>query len=329
MKKTKWILSLLVLATFCEAQVNLVGNPSFEDTINCPVNGWITHASNWQPFSSSPDYYNSCVNPSFYGYSVPSNFTGTQAAASGQAYAGAICYIEQETNYSLNREILGSGLATTLSIGQKYYVSFKVAAVPNTLNIGSSMFIDKLGVLFSTVPYSNLDSTTIPPIKNFAHVYTDSIITDTINWTNIFGSFTADSAYNYISVGNFFENNNTDTIHHTYSSYPSTYYLFDDICVSTDSSLCANYIYIGLEEEQLNDNFNIYPNPVTDYFQVNKAFTESYNLIIFNALGQKLYEEKNITVNSKTVNATTFTKGLLLINIKSDDRSINYKILKQ
>jgi hypothetical protein len=152
-----------------------VPNPSFEDTVNCPTNGWITHASNWQPFSSSPDYYNGCVNSSFFGFSVPNNYTGIQIAASGQAYAGAISYIEQETNYSLNREILGGNLTIPLTIGQKYYVSFKVVAVPNTIDIGSSMFIDKLGVLFSTVAYTNLDSTTIPPIENFAHVFTDSI----------------------------------------------------------------------------------------------------------------------------------------------------------
>lgn len=219
-------------------------------------------------------------------------------------------------------------MTNSLTIGQKYYVSFKVVAVPNTPNIGSSMFIDKLGALFSTVAYTNIDSTTIPPIENFAHVFTDSIITDTTNWTTIFGSFVADSAYAYISIGNFFENNNTDTIHHIYSSDHNSYYLFDDICVSTDSSFAANYLYTGIEEEPLNDNFNIYPNPVTDYFHINQTFTAPYDLTIYNTLGQQLYQENNITTNNKTVNTTAFTKGLLLINIKSGNQSINYKLLK-
>src|SRR5690606_36281690 len=111
MKKLFKILFLVSLFytqySLINAKQNLVPNPSFEDTLQCPNNGFINNSQGWEPYSSSPDYYNGCVNPTFYGYSVPNNFTGTQIAASGQAYAGAICYIEQETNYSLNREILG------------------------------------------------------------------------------------------------------------------------------------------------------------------------------------------------------------------------------
>ncbi len=325
-----FVVLFLFICSVGVGQTNLVINPSFEDTLQCPTNGWITHAANWQPFSSSPDYYNSCV-PSWSLYSVPNNYFGEQIAASGQAYAGIFCYVEGETDYSSDREILGGNLTTPLTIGQKYFVSFKVALTLNTQNTGSSLAINKLGVLFSTISYSNIDSTTIPPIENFAHVYTDSIITDSTNWTTIFGSFTADSAYMYICVGNFFRVDSTDTVHviSTNPFTPNAYYFIDDICVSTDSAFCANYIYTGIEEEQLNDNFNIYPNPVTDYFQVNQTFTEPYDLTIYNALGQQLYQEKNITANSKTINTTAFTKGLLLINIKSSNQSINYKLLKQ
>ena len=310
-------------------QVNLVFNPSFEDTISCPVNGWITHAANWLPFSSSPDYYNGCVNPSFYGYSVPNNFSGTQFAASGQAYAGAISYIEQETNYSLNREILGGNLTTLLTIGQKYYVSFKVVAVPNTPNIGSSIFIDKLGVLFSTVTYTNIDSTTIPPIENFAHVYSDSIITDTTNWTTIFGSFVADSAYAYISVGNFFKNSSTDTVHHTYSSYPNSYYLFDDICVSTDSAYAANYSYTGISETLFNNQFSFYPDPAKDFFTIQNSFDALFDVAIYNSIGQLLCIVHNVNSDNLQLDISEYNKGLLLMNITSQNNQLMYKLLKQ
>lgn len=312
------------LFSFALSAQNLVFNPSFEDTVQCPNSGWIIYSLGWKPYSSSPDYFNVCV-PEFYGYSVPNNFTGTQLAASGQAYAGAICYIEQETDYSLNREILGGDLTSSLTIGQKYFVSFKVVAIPNTLNIGSSMFIDKLGALFSTIPYTNIDSTTIPPIENFAHVYTDSIITDTTNWTTIFGSFTADSAYIYVSIGNFFKNNNTDTIHHTNSSYPNAYYLFDDICVSTDSAFCVNYVYIGIEDELIESNFNIYPNPTSDFVNITFEDNKVHSIVIYNSIGEAVLN-RSISRRSN-INVSTLSQGLYYIQTSTNNRLTSKKLI--
>jgi hypothetical protein len=266
---------------------NLVLNPSFEDTVSCPTNGFITNCQGWEAYSSSPDYYNSCV-PSWSLYSVPNNYFGEQMAASGKAYAGIFCYVEGEIDYSVDREILGNSLITSLTISQKYYVSFKVALTLNTQNTGSSLAINKLGALFSTVPYTNSNSSTIPPIENFAQVYTDSIITDSTNWTSIFGSFTADSAYNYISIGNFFKVQNTDTVHIINNNpfTPNAYYYIDDICVSTDSSFCANYTFTGVEENNVLNSMSIYPNPASDIINIEFNDNEIHNVKLYNSTGQ-------------------------------------------
>ncbi|HEX8517839.1 MAG TPA: T9SS type A sorting domain-containing protein [Bacteroidia bacterium] len=319
------LLSFFLLLTFLGKAQNLVPNPSFEDTLQCPHNGWIEYSQGWKSFSSSPDYYNNCV-PELFGYSVPNNFTGIQLAASGQAYAGAICYIEGETDYSLNREILGNNLISPLLIGQKYFVSLKIAAIPNTFNIGSSMFIDKLGVLFSSLEYTNLDSNTIPPIQNFAHVFTDSIITDTTNWTTIFGSFTADSAYTYISIGNFFKNNNTDTIHHTNSTYPNAYYLFDDICVSTDSSFCLNYVYIGINDEIIMEqNLNVYPNPTSDFVNLTFDDNEIHSVVIFNSIGAAVLVQN--VFRKININISNLEQGVYYIHTNTSSHLINKKLI--
>ena len=315
---------LLLMAVNGLAQ-NLVPNPSFEDTVSCPTNGFLTDAQGWERYSSSPDYYNSCVDETFYGYSVPNNYTGIQAAASGQAYVGAICFVEGETDYSLNREILGHSLASPLSTGQKYFVSFKTVAIPNTLNVGSSMYVDKLGVLFSTVPYTNTNSSTIPPIQNFAHVYTDSIISDTVNWTTVFGSFTADSSYSYISVGNFFENSNTDTIHHTSSAFPSAYYLFDDICVSTDSLFTLNYIYTGIDEKNEESSLMVYPNPASNYINLEFDDYKEYIITIYNSTGQ-LMLSKTI-IHQGIMNTESLSQGIYYIQSRQGNVVLNKKLI--
>lgn len=321
MKKLKvlYAIAFIAMINFGSGQ-NLVPNPSFEDTVSCPWNkSQISYATGWTNYSGSVDYYNSCAGGAFV--SVPENVYGYQSATDGNAYAGIVTYAYNDTIYS-SREVIGGQLLTSLTIGQKYFVSFKASFSPNNFETGIAA--NKMGVLFSTAPYN--PSNNRPPVNNFAHVYTDSIITDTINWTMISGSFVADSAYDYLSIGNFFENPSTDTIVFNSDTLNGccSYYYIDDVRVSTDS----NFVYTGIQEEPLKYHFNIYSNPSNDYFQINKTFVEKYDLIIYNSLGQQLFEEKSIAIDNKTINTTSFNKGVLFITIKSNKQTINYKLLK-
>ncbi len=318
------LLTAIYLRGGAQESVNLVINPSFEDTVNCPTaTDQVYNSVGWTNYSDqSPDYFNTCTSNS--DVSIPNNWGGYQQPASGNAYCAVSAFFPNTPN---KREIIGSTLSGSLSIGTIYYFSMKVNLSVNPASY-PTYACNKLGMRVSTVPFSVLSPA---PINNFAHVSTDFIITDTTNWTTIFGSFVADSAYNYIAIGNFFDDSNTDTIKMAVGTPPFifAYYFIDDVCLSSDSAFAANYVYTAIQEEQLNYNFNIYPNPITDYFQINQTFIKPYDLIIYNALGQLLYQEKNITATNKTIDATAFTKGLLLINIKSGNQSINYKLLKQ
>lgn len=328
MKKLTLYTVLFFSAVCGFAQTNLVPNPSFEDTVSCPINGFITNCSGWQPYSSSPDYFNSCV-PSWYVYSVPDNLHGYQLPASGQAYSGIYTYVEGETDYSLNREILGNNLISPLSIGQKYYVSLKVSLGTNMQNTGHSLANNKIGVLFSTLPYSNTNATTIPPIENFAHIYTDSIITDSIGWTTIFGSFTSDSVYNYISVGNFFKIEVTDTIHVINNNpfTPNAYYYVDDICVSTDSLFCANYVYTGIKEENMVNEINIYPNPSNGSVKVKMQGLSTSSIKVFNSLGQQVFFQDLIIKES--LDLSNLVNGIYYIVITNGKKQYSTKLLIQ
>lgn len=327
MDKLVKILTTLILLCFSSIGMgqNLVPNPSFEDTVSCPTaDNQINKTFGWTNYSDqSPDYFNSCSSNS--DVSVPNNWGGYQQPASGNAYCAVSAFFLNTPN---KREIIGQNLLENLVIGTKYFFSMKVNLSISSV-ASSSYACNKLGVRFSTVSYSTSNPA---PINNFAHVWSDSIITDTLNWTTVFGSFIADSAYGYIAIGNFFTDSNTDTLKISTGTptFIFAYYYIDDVCVSTDSSFAANYVYTGIQEEQLKDNFNIYPNPITNnYFQINQTFTAPYDLIIYNSLGQQLYKEKNITTNNKIIDATLFSKGILFLNIKSNNQTINYKLLKQ
>ncbi|OPZ97807.1 MAG: hypothetical protein BWY70_01395 [Bacteroidetes bacterium ADurb.Bin408] len=229
MKKLLPLITLLSLLWLHISAQNLVPNPSFEDTTGtgCP-DGFFqaTLPNGWSSYWNTPDYFNSC-SPTNGFSSVPNNGWGHQLAATGNAYSGAWAYQTLQPN---TREYIGRQLSTSMIIGKKYYANFKVN-VAELSNCG----INKIGVLFSTVPFTGNSSPA--HVINFSQIYSNDIITDTANWTSISGSFVADSSYQYIIIGNFFSDTNTDTI---LTGPPKTfgygvYYFIDDIYVGTDS----------------------------------------------------------------------------------------------
>lgn len=296
---------------------NLVPNPSFEDTISCPYqSGDIENSQDWTTSCGSPDYFNLCANP--YDFGVPNNVFGYQMPSSGNAYTGFATYSNSAPN---SREFPTCALNSPLTIGVKYFISFKVALSLNIVSQVNSAS-NKIGAMFTTGVYQC-------NVTNNPHVFTDTIITDSLDWTRINGSFVADSAYNYLLIGNFFDDANTDTINIFNDFTYNAYYFLDDVAVGTDSSFIYNYNYLTeVSENNLQTQFSFSPNPVSDYFTLNQSFNEPYDLIIYNALGQQLYEEKNITTCHKTINTIQFTSGILFITIKSNNQTINYKLLK-
>lgn len=316
--------SLLLYTVFFFSAVvgygqNLVPNPSFEYTVGCPFSfGLEAYVQDWKSARETPDYFNSCSTWS--GASIPINDYGYQSANSSNAYIGMLTYRSDSSIYT---EAAGIQLSQPLQIGVKYYVSFQLSlTLENTT--GSMAANNKIGVQFSTTEYSVSKQI---PVNNFAHVWTDSIISDTINWSTVSGSFIADSAYSYLNLGNFFDKPFVDSL--IYGATFGAYYYFDNVCVSSDSLTC-NQVQTGIKQIRSSlPSINIYPNPVTAYFHIDKNNTQSYDLVIYNKFGQKLYEEKNITVSNKRIDTTEFDSGLLLINIKTKNESFNYKLLKQ
>jgi hypothetical protein len=230
MKNLYLSLFFLLFSSVCFAQ-NLVPNPSFEENTECPnFTGALENSLHWLIFRDSPDYMNSCTSNSLLD--VPYNYFGYQEAASGRAYAGL--YTMGIKEY---REIIGIGLSDPLEIGQKYYVSYKAVLAYNGNGI-STCYSNNLGAKFSTNQY---DEDNPIPINNSAHINRSELLGDSINWTIIKGSIIADSAYQYLAIGNFYSTSNTDTVQ-IEPPGKVAYYLIDDVCVSRDTIDCQSFV---------------------------------------------------------------------------------------
>lgn len=289
---------------------NLVPNNDFEQYSTCPfTSAQISYCNDWQNGGASVDYYNSCDVTNVA--SVPINVRGFQYASTGNAYIGLITYALDEimdtsisgTDY---REPATVELINPLVIGQKYFVSFKAVLTLNDFEACCAS--NKLGMLFSTVPYTSSNRV---PINNFAHVYTNEIITDTVNWSTVSGSFVADSAYTYISIGNFYDTTNTLMIdyHNNYPVSSAAYYYIDDVKVSTDSA----YV-VGFQEGFNHLEFNIYPNPTNGPLIIENLPSDEYEIELYDLSGKLIgnYElDPTLSINLDLIN-----NGLYIIILK-------------
>jgi hypothetical protein len=226
--------SLLVVPLFVSGQ-NLVPNPSFELTDTCPYTTGFQPGDSplyWRSWLNSPEYFHSCAQPvdgadTLVG--VPWNGWSFQQAYDGEAYAGFFAFSET-VQY---REYVGVELLEPLEIGETYQVSFRT----NLAWEGSYWYTggasNNVGLLFTvnSNAWSGLSGPAFP-FRNYAHLYSSAIITDTVGWTLVSGSFTADSAYQHVVLGNFFDNAHTDVAVIPPGGGENTYYLIDEVCVS-------------------------------------------------------------------------------------------------
>jgi hypothetical protein len=294
------LLAFIISCTFAlqsKAQQNLVPNPSFEDVLKCPDgNNNITDCESWMnmgTLNTTPDFFHTCAT--LPQITPPTLQFGYQYPRSGNGMAGIITYIWQHSpGWPDYREIIGTQLTSPLVVGQKYFVSFYVNNAgyqPGWQHIGSN----KTGMRFSTVPRSEQDP---PLLDNFAHLYTDSILVDTLGWYKISGSFIADFAYPYLLLGNFFDENNTDTI--IFGGAPfggsSAYYYVDDVCVTTDSLYNEGWTNIPDYQSQ-STSIVCYPNPVSDILSVNSTIPIT-SIELTNYLGQTVLKQQGLNAKN-------------------------------
>lgn len=311
MRSTLCLLILLYCSIPAWCQINLVPNPSFEDTVYCPFGLDQVNASvGWSAYRNSPDYFSACLP------NVPNTSFGFQHANSGGAYIGLATYYRRNSAAGGNyREYAGITLNSPLQIGLKYFVSFYAVLAERNTGFASN----NLGLRFFTNAYSLANPA---PINNISHLRSDSLLVDSINWTRVSGSFTADSTYQYLSIGNFYDYLNTDTLYIT-PSMAVAYYFVDDICVTTDS--LYNETWTGLQNIEPNE-VQIFPNPVQDYFQF-QSIHKIDEVIIYDSRGRWIKSEKFNSTEGR-INLGLISDGMYVALFRKEKSISVHKFLK-
>lgn len=321
------IVTLICLTIFnCKSQ-NLIANGSFEiytNPIDCGSGGFDNYylwpaphvLDNWYGYQS-PDYFNSiCPHsliPGQYGVEVPANLFGYSFARTGNAYAGFILF----AGLGDTKEYIHQHLNAPLISGKTYCLSFYVSRAD-----GITHSIHSIGALFSmTAPVmSGVYLPANPQIVN-----QNGFVTDTAQWTLIQGCFTALGGEQYITIGNFNSNVNTDTLF-VGSNQPIlyadkyAYYYIDDISLFDQAT-------VGLQVENKKSKFEIYPNPNTGLLKFsNLQYSNGdYNVKILDLFGKEIINE----VLKDELDISSFDKGVYtLLLYKNKQLVVTKKVMK-
>jgi len=301
------IILFLAVSANLKAQegMNLVPNPSFEDTIQCPI--WVGDftVADWiKPTYGSSDYFHTCSTGQL---GIPQNVFGWQHPRTGNAYVGA--HGSGLTGGNA-REYIQCQLITPLEAGKQYEVSFWITRADSC-----TIACNNIGAYLSESPVYSSDSYPLPYIPQ---VISQDIITDAVNWVQIIDTITAEGGEEYLTIGVFSDDNNTDWIPVAGGWHGVFHYFYDDVSViqipTTD--------IIDIFE---NDNLKLFPNPSNKEISIT-SMEIIKSIDIYSYLGHYI---TTIDVNSKNrlIDLTMYSQGLYLFKINTNELTYVKKII--
>ena len=284
---------------------NLVSNSSFESSINNDCYGSFDHhifpnphiLNNWYNFNS-PDYFSTSCSG---WYNIPNSYFGDNFTKQGDSYIG----IEVFYQVGENKEYIYQQLSSPLQSGKIYCLSFYVSRADRM-----PFAIKQIGAYFSNtlptmVSFSYINAT--PQIEN-----QNGFISDTVQWTQIQGCFTANGGEQFITIGNFHDNASTDTLR-IQSTNPLTgtgtdiaYYYIDDITLIDQTT-------VGINELENENEFSLYPNPNNGIFTINSKEV-LHKIEVTDIAGQTLFSEST-SEKTHQLQLQNFSQGIYFIKV--------------
>ncbi|MFI5221770.1 MAG: hypothetical protein ACHQK8_05555, partial [Bacteroidia bacterium] len=214
---------------------NLVPNGDFESYTTCPNNySQIDKATGWvKPTDGTSDYMNACASSASL-MSVPTNYFGTQAAHSGNGYAGFLT--AANTFPSVYREYIQIALTDYLIAGHTYYFEMYLSLSDN------SCLATNVGAYFSNTAVSSANSGYLnyPP-----QVLSAGYVTDKTGWTKVSACYRAAGGEHYVTIGNFQPPSTSNTTYvgscgTGFWSNSSYYYIDDVLLIKSSRNILGN-----------------------------------------------------------------------------------------
>ncbi len=313
MKRACTFTALLLFADVVPAQ-NLVPNGSFEEFTECPdFFGQVERCTGWHNLGAaqSADYFNACADGGFPD--VPQSSVAWQEAKDGSGYMGAATFLWQTDYY---REFFGTQLTDVLQPGIPVHICFHVSAAGFSPDYWhSARWLSKgMGVRFYTEnpgywSYQN------QPYENNSALYLNQVLSDTAGWIIVSGDYIPDSAYNWIVVGNFFEDSlSAPLLADVGGGWEVAYALVDDLSVSNDLTYCGT---TGINEPMDMHVLSVAFEPSGSLLRiVVPGEDDSYSVEIHDVMGRFVIHAQERSMNRQIlVEMSDFPSGAYLVNL--------------
>ena len=340
--KSYFFFLFILLFSLVSPSQNLVPNSSFEINSSCPdTNPYgINYVIQWTGAGTSVDYYNTCATSS--SFLIPSQgWGGFQFPKTGNAYVGLSVYYLSMPPYT--REYLQTNLLDTLVSNNCYLVTFYA----NLCN-GCVWGVNNLAANFSASNFTDsLEQLVSLPLHIYK--YGNPIITDTANWVEIKGIYKASGGEKFMTIGDFKDGIETDTLTVNNTTFINGgYYLIDDVSVipidSIPGGISANAgndttiiggdsVFIGQEITNLYCNWYIGATLIADSISgifVSPTTTTTYT-VEQNLCGTITYDTVTVFVSGVGINENVWSNSISLypnpsngefkIEFKSKDKS--------
>jgi hypothetical protein len=146
------------------------------------------------------------------------------------------------------------------------------------------------------------------------------VIQDTLNWVKVSGCYLAQGGEEYLTIGNFFDNANTQIT----AGNGSSYYYVDDVLVEEITGSCTT----GISELLMNE-MKLSPNPVENSLHITASDLKNKE-----ALTVKLYDvlgkEALSAVYKEELDLSGLEKGIYFLSLYQDNQLlVTKKVVKE
>jgi gliding motility-associated-like protein len=243
------------------------------------------------------------------------NFGGTQTPYSGNGYLGGYftCYMGGAGTDGYNGpgwwEYIQGNLTQPLKNDNIYQLSLKLSVAEL-----SDLMINEIGVFFSNSPISseNTSNLNVTPQCTF---YEPNFFSDTIEWIDLKALFMANGGEKFITIGNFKDVYNTDTLRRfnwepLYVNPYCTYMFVDNV-------------QLVESEIQIPNVFTPNGDGVNDFVPFPNFGNSTNNIVVVNRWGNLVFESNGINPiwDGKDTSGKSCTEGTYFYRINNTNIS--------
>lgn len=322
------LLSFLFLFSSLVFSQELLQNGDFED-MNIEPCGLILNAPDFENSMlfwdvanmGTPDIFLTTIDSSCWNFQTNSTYPGPiglkgfQEPHSGNSFVGFFAFTIDSLN---QRDYIQSNFLNPMEIGSEYIIEFYVSIADST-----EFSVDNVGAYLSVNPiFLSYDGV----LDYEPQIQFPSFVDDSENWVRIADTIVATESFEYITIGNFNDDDNTTTqINPTAGTCVGcygAYYFIDDVSITELTTT-------GIEKINWSTAIRSYPNPFNSNLTIeSEMMMHNVNIKIHDATGKVIFSKYLENGSEFNLELDALQKGVYFMDVSHDKGMQTLRLIK-